>query len=224
MTPEFTLDSNVIIYASIRKDHCLDIIRLFLREFSNGICFLTPQVKRELNRIQPKLSMLLQILKNYVLNGVSIIDGFNDFLQNKVTPNDRKEFEKFDNIVKYLDQNNISAVNVGAFSSAITSEVGRFLGRDIPIKPTEEDCRIYSKNSRTIEGNIDYLRNERLVIGRGDIRIIAELMFFVTTNSIDFVTDNVNDFNVNNDKWVNHTHLGLIDVLSSDDFYSKVSS
>ncbi len=221
---QFTLDSNVAINASIKQGKCLDILKLFLREFSQDICFLTPQVKRELSNIQPKISYLLIILKNhYMLKGISIREGYKTFLQGFEDKKDKKEFEKFSNIIEYLDINNVDENNIEDFSRAIVGEITRITARDIPIKPTEEERRL---NSKSINDNSTFLMNSNLVKDVDDSKIISELMHHTTSfiQEVCFTTDNLKDFASNSDAWKANANLKLIEVLSSDDFYKKYAT
>lgn len=219
---QYTPDSNVIINASIKKKECLEIIRLFLKEYKSEKCFLTPQVKRELSDIQPKISYLLSILKNhYVLKGTSIKQGYEIFLNSFVKDNDKKKFMQFSNIIDYLEQNKVTPTNIERFSSAIVEAIGRLTGRYVPIKPSEEDCRI---NRPQLELRSKYIEDHVLVIDREDTHIISELMFYIYQNKsqVEFITDNSRDFNNDDSAWLENPELKQITIIAANSFYSKI--
>lgn len=223
MKRQFTLDSNIIIKSSIKKENCLDIVSFFLKNFNlnNDYYFLSPQVKRELNNIQPKISWLLLILKNkYVLKGISIKNGYNEFLSDFDDEKEKKEIQRFSNVIDYLDEKKVSEVNIEQFSKAIVQELGTFIARDIPIKPTEEKCRV---NKNILNKYREYLKNNFIVNDIEDRWLIAELMFLISSNEqeIHFSTDNLKDFNYESKKWVDNIHLKNIIIYSSKDFYNQ---
>ncbi|MEA3229463.1 MAG: hypothetical protein U9P44_00985, partial [archaeon] len=183
-----------------------------------------PQVKQELSNIQPKISYLLLILKNkYVLKGKSLKEGYNEFLSDFENQNDKDEFLHFSNIINFLDNKKVSESDIEKFSGAMLQEIGRFIARDIPIRPTDEDCRV---NKDEIKRYKEYLKNKYLVLDKEDIWLIAELMLLAASDKkeIHFSTDNLDDFNYEQKEWSNNPHLKKIHVYSSNDFFNQFIS
>jgi len=196
---KYTLDTNIIINGCINDNNCQTLAKRFIKENVDGDCFLTPQVKREINHLLSRFTMILEMIIDLTkkesisprLAYEKLKSNFSKIFKNKLDG-------YFSNLVSYLESN--KKTNVDSLQNKFISFISLFTNRTINIQPNEENVK---KNYDKIKQYKKDIFRKKLVFDRDDLVIICELKLFndLSAEKVILYTKNLKDFNYKSKLW-----------------------
>ncbi len=215
---KFTLDTNVFLGGLLEETQCRDVIQEYTKS-SNS--FITEKVHLELATKRGQWAMIIGFLARRWDGQQKLEDLFEEIKTFVGDVDDENPLMRCTNLIEYLEnkKNNARNFDLKKERERINTYLGGYLSN---IKPRHPSLETTEKFKTDLENIKRIINQHALVDGPQDKKIILEI-FLVTklfSDSVTFLTKNINDFKVGESEWKTHLN-NIIIVYPNTTCFSK---